>query len=229
MSASSDPNQVSRHHGVESAWQESLLGQLTPSAQAALRSRAVERVLPAGTTSASEPLLVLDGLMRVFCTDGARHVTVRYAGRGDVTGIPAALGLDAGLRIQSLAPTRLYVLDAPLLRECLLATPRDTIAATRAVAEGHASILGVLSDHIFLTVRERVIRHLLERAHWDATTRRAVHETSRDIADAIASVATVVGRVLGVLEWEGALTRRSGRVTAVDAVVLHQLLRGAAP
>jgi CRP-like cAMP-binding protein len=92
-----------------------------------------------------------------------------------------------------------------------------------SVAWAVASYLGqramasqqMLSDDLFLSVRARVARHLIEMASArdDTLVVKANHQA---IADAIGSVREVVSRALSNMRDEGLITRRGGETVLLD-------------
>jgi CRP/FNR family transcriptional regulator len=62
-------------------------------------------------------------------------------------------------------------------------------------------------NNVFLSVRQRVARHLLDLAVQEQPAGLVVHASHQDIADAIGSVREVVSRVIRELRTEGLVTR----------------------
>jgi CRP-like cAMP-binding protein len=226
---------------VASAWAESFMGAFPEPVIEALLDGASESVVEAGDVfyRAAEHLedaivvLILDGLVRTYIrAPSGRQITIRYAWPGDVVGVPAlVLAGVSGERGRELYGS--HRLHAEALRETrLLSLRRDhflQLAQTHAaVAYSVATSLAyltveteqMLEDGLFLSVRARVARHLLDLAVWRGGA-LVVAEGHREIADAIGSVREVVSRTLLRLRDEGLVERRESETVLLDPAGLH--------
>jgi CRP-like cAMP-binding protein len=226
---------------VEHAWRRSFLAALPPVIVRSLLGQARESSVAAGEIfyrGAYHPdmamlALVADGLLRIYLqTDTGRQVTMQYHQPGAVVGSPALLlggargdGEPSRQSWHLLGGDRVY---GEALRDTLLLrlSPAQFLELARtevSVAWAVASYLGqramasqqMLSDDLFLSVRARVARHLIEMASArdDTLVVRANHQA---IADAIGSVREVVSRALGNMRDEGLITRRGGETVLLD-------------
>jgi CRP/FNR family transcriptional regulator, cyclic AMP receptor protein len=226
---------------VEHAWRQSFLAALPPVIVRSLLGQARESSVSAGEIfyrGAYHPemamlALVADGLLRIYLqTDTGRQVTMQYHQPGAVVGSPALLlggaradGEPSRQSWHLLGGSRVY---GEALRDTLLLrlSPPQFLELARtevSVAWAVASYLGqramasqqMLSDDLFLSVRARVARHLIEMASTrdDALVVRANHQA---IADAIGSVREVVSRALSNMREEGLITRRGGETVLLD-------------
>jgi CRP-like cAMP-binding protein len=226
---------------VEHAWRRSFLTALPPVIVRSLLGQARESSVAAGEIfyrGAYHPemamlALVADGLLRIYLqTDTGRQVTMQYHQPGAVVGSPALLlggargdGEPSRQSWHLLGGDRVY---GEALRDTLLLrlSPPQFLELARtevSVAWAVASYLGqramasqqMLSDDLFLSVRARVARHLIELAavRDEALVVRANHQA---IADAIGSVREVVSRALGNMREEGLITRRGGETVLLD-------------
>jgi CRP/FNR family transcriptional regulator len=226
---------------VEHAWRSSFLGSLPPVIVRSLLGQARESSVAAGEIfyrGAYHPemamlALVADGLLRIYLqTDTGRQVTMQYHQPGAVVGSPALLlGGARNDGEQSRRPWLLLGGDrvyGEALRDTLLLrlSPPQFLELARtevSVAWAVASYLGqrsmasqqMLSDDLFLSVRARVARHLIEMAaSRDGTL--VVNANHQAIADAIGSVREVVSRALSHMREEGLITRRGGETVLLD-------------
>jgi CRP/FNR family transcriptional regulator, cyclic AMP receptor protein len=225
---------------VEHAWRRSFLAALPPGIVRSLLGQARESSVAAGEIfyrGAYHPemamlALVADGMLRIYLqTDTGRQVTMQYHQPGAVVGSPALLLGGArgdGERSRQwhlLGGDRVY---GEALRDTLLLrlSPPQFLELARtevSVAWAVASYLGqramasqqMLSHDLFLSVRARVARHLIElaSARDDTLVVRANHQA---IADAIGSVREVVSRALSNMRDEGLITRRGGETVLLD-------------
>lgn len=124
------------------------------------------------------------------------------------------------------------VTDAVLLR---LPTERYRVLAKREVSlawltarhlsQMIASSNEVLGADIFLPVRARVARHLLDLAFRE-NERLVVHVRHQHIADAIGSVREVVSREMKRFADEGLIARIPDGTLILDSARLHKVASG---
>lgn len=216
------------------AWAGSPLAKCTPEVAANLLSDAREVTLSRGATfyrgthhAETEKLgLVVAGLLRTFrrSLDG-RQVTLRYAPAGSLIGLPAVLGAGAGVEGQALMESRVLVLNASRFRAVACREP----ALAWAIAEHLAGMVrhanDVLSAHLFLPMRSRLARDLLDMASAEGD-RLVVRSSHQDLADAIGSVREVVSRTLRQLVDEGYIGREGGVLVINDPHGLHSVSLG---
>ena len=159
-------------------------------------------------------VLILDGLVRVYRTSrSGREVTLRYARRGDILGLPSVVAQVSPAAAQAVVPTRMVAMSAQVLRS---RAQRDSQLAWAMAEEMAGSLFNIqerLAHNVFAPVRSRVARYLLDVAtpagagHAAAASYVAA-ASYEDIAGAIGTVREVVARTLAALRDEG-LTRRT--------------------
>ena len=221
--------------GARSAWEASFLGELPADLAAGLLDGAAEVELPAGQVVErgllhGEPLvlaLVAEGLLRIYWTSlQGRQVTARYVGPGDVLGVPFVIARGgAPVAVQALTACRALRLAPERLSALAAADARVGWAVARYLAELVFETQSLLTENVFLTVRQRVARHLLDLAERDGG-RLVVRASQQDVANAIGSVREVVSRVLQAFRTEG-LVSRDGSVEVIhDPAALHRAVTG---
>jgi CRP-like cAMP-binding protein len=216
------------------AWAASPLEHCTPRGAEDLLRDAREVTLDAGATfyrdthhAETEKLgLVVSGLLRTFrrSLDG-RQVTVRYAPPGYLIGLPAVLGAGAGVESQPLVVSRVLILNAARFRAVASREPALAWAIAEELAVVVRQASAMLSSHLFLPMRSRIARHLLDLATPVDDT-LVVRSSHQDLADAIGSVREVVSRSVGELTKQGYLTRRDGVLVLEDPHRLHNVSLG---
>jgi len=177
--------------------------------------------------------LVAEGQLRIFRqTDTGRQVTLLYHYPGAVAGAPALLlggpQSDTEHARQpwlTLGGSMVYgeaVRDALLVRlspqqflrfvrtEASVAWPLAKYLAQRA-----ALTQQVLTDDIFLSIRARVARHLIDLSVLDEGE-LVVSAGHQEIADAIGSVREVASRALGDMRRAGLIARRGNQTVITD-------------
>jgi len=205
---------------VRDAVEAGFLGSLPVEAARLLLDEAVRIDIPASSVIYRDEenprsIVVLTGLLRVFmrAPDG-RQVTVRYARPGDIFGLALMIGGPAPLSIQAVTDASFATLRVDTLRRLL----RDNIEVARAIAAELTNqlyeALDEVADNAFLTVRQRIGRHLLDLATERQEGARLIARISQqELADAVASVRTVVSRELQEMRREGLIeTSREGIV-----------------
>ena len=153
-------------------------------------------------------VLILDGLVRVYRTSrSGREVTLRYARRGDILGLPSVVAQFSPDAAQAVIPTRVVAMSAEALRS---RAQRDSHLAWAMAEEMAGSLFNIqerLAHNVFAPVRSRVARYLLDVATPVGGDLVAA-ASYEDIAAAIGTVREVVARTLAALRDEG-LTRRA--------------------
>jgi len=173
-------------------------------------------------------VLVLDGLVRVYRTSrSGREVTIRYARRGDILGLPSVVAQVSPAAAQAVVPTRVVAMSAQVLRS---RAQRDSQLAWAMAEEMAGSLFNIqerLAHNVFAPVRSRVARYLLDVAAPAAPRHPAapshVAEPSHvaaasyeDIAGAIGTVREVVARTLAALRDDGLIRRTEEGIALID-------------
>jgi len=173
---------------------------------AAVLDAAARLRLPAGAIlrSAGEPgphlELVVEGLLRIFVTarDG-RTLTVRYARAGDLLGLVSLFRDDYTMpgSIQAVTDTDILSLR-PLTVRRLADTEIEVASVMLAeLSERVVAFVGEIPDNMFSSVRQRLVRHLLDLATDRPQGRTLVAKVSQqELADAVGTAREVVVRIL---------------------------------
>jgi CRP-like cAMP-binding protein len=182
--------------------------------------------------------LIADGLVRTYIrSDSGRQVTIRYAWPGDVVGAPAVVMASFGdqrahdlwriygghgLHAEALRHTR--VLEIVPARFLELAQTDASVASALARSVAHLHLEGeqILADGLFLSIRARVARHLMDLAV-SRDGELVVVEGHQEIAEAVGSVREVVSRTLVRLRDDGIVDRRDGETVLLDPAALHEI------
>jgi len=215
------------------AWEASFFSTLPMDIREEILSTAYEQDLaPGDAIQVQEPILavVADGLIRVNVKSPEdRQVTIMYLSPCDVMGLPSIIA-PARVAAQRLS------LTAMRPSKLVHVLPREF----RSLVAGHAAtafrvcehIVGdllvgqsMLAENLFLPVRQRVARHLLDLAVREGRT-WVVHATQQDLADAIGSVREVVSRALTQLRDEGLICRVPEGLAISDTAGLHRESKG---
>ncbi|HLK72049.1 MAG TPA: Crp/Fnr family transcriptional regulator [Streptosporangiaceae bacterium] len=185
-------------------------------------------------------VLVVDGLVRVYRTSrSGREVTIRYARRGDILGLPSVVAQASPAAAQAVVPTRVVAMSAQVLRS---RAQRDSQLAWAMAEEMAGSLFNIqerLAHNVFAPVRSRVARYLLDvatpardshtpmpgpaaKASAAATARDAATPgqvataSYEDIAAAIGTVREVVARTLAGLRDDGLIRRTEAGIALID-------------
>ncbi len=168
-------------------------------------------------------LVVIDGLLRVFLrsVDG-RQVTVRYVRTGDVAGLALVLGGPGPTSVQAMTSASVAALPIDLLRTMLASDPRVARACAEELTRQLYLAFDDLSEQAFLSVRRRIIRHLLDLATGEGGPHLVVRATQQELADAVGSVREVVTRTLRGLRSEGKLATSRDEIVLLDPIALSE-------
>ena len=231
---------------VAAAWNESFMSAFPPQVTQVLLAHARESVVKTGellyrgTAHADITFLALiaGGLVRTYIrSESGRQVTIRYAWPGDVVGVPAVCIASFGdnrasdlwriygghsLHAEALRDTRvLQVAPAPFL-ELAQTNASVACALARSLAYLQLEAEQILADGLFLSIRARVARHLMDLAVSHAGE-LVVTEGHQEIAEAVGSVREVVSRTLVRMRDDGIVDRRDGQTVLLDPAALHAI------
>jgi CRP-like cAMP-binding protein len=231
---------------VASAWDDSFMSTFAPHVTEALLGDAHTTTVGAGDVfyrgaeHADMAILALiaDGLVRTYIrSECGRQITIRYAWPGDVVGLPAIVlagvgderGRDrwelyGGHRLHAEALRETLVLKISASRFLELADTEPSVACALATSLAYLTVETeqILADGLFLSIRARVARHLMDLAV-SRDGMLVVAEGHQEIAEAIGSVREVVSRTLVRLRNEGIVDRRDGETLLLDPAALHAI------
>lgn len=207
------------------------LSTLPEEAAGRLLAGAIRISVPAGAIvyheeEAPRVLLVIDGLLRVYLrSPDGRELTVRYARDGDVTGLALLMGAPGPTSVQAVTGSTVAALRVDTLRSMLGSDPRVTRACAEELTRQLYLALEGLSEQAFLTVRQRLARHLLDLAVVDGQD-LVVRASQQELADAIGTVREVVTRALRRLRTEGLVETSREGILLRDPVALSEETAG---
>lgn len=169
--------------------------------------------------------LVIDGLLRVsMASEEGRQVTVRYARRGDVLGVPVEVSGSAPVFVQAVTDAVAMSTRPGLLAAMAQRDPRLGVWMTEQLAARVDELLQELAHNTFWPVRRRLARHLMDLAvnaqHGEDLLVRASHQ---ELADHIGTVREVVARTLATLRAEGHLVTEGNVIRLLDPHALATL------
>jgi CRP/FNR family cyclic AMP-dependent transcriptional regulator len=216
---------------IRAAVAASHLHSLPPEVIAQLMAAARRRTVSAGHTlhrvgdGERHVELVVTGLVRVYASapDG-RTLTVRYCRRGALMGIMSLYAEPFVMPVttQVLVDADLLVITPTLLRGLADRDVRVAKALLLELSERAAAFAAEIGGSAFATVRQRVARHLLDRAVPSEPGAELVTLLSQqELADAVGTVREVVVRTLRDLRRSGVIeTGRHGiRVRAPERLL----------
>jgi CRP-like cAMP-binding protein len=231
---------------VASAWNDSFMSTFPPQVTEAVLADARESVVEAGAplyrgserADISFLALIADGLVRTYIrSECGRQVTIRYAWPGDVVGAPAVVLASFGderahdlwriygghsIHAEALRDTRVLKVAPAGFLELAQTHASVACALARALAYLQVEAEQMLADGLFLSIRARVARHLMDLA----VSRDGVLVVAaghQEIAEAVGSVREVVSRTLVRLREDGIVDRRDGETVLVDPAALHAI------
>jgi CRP/FNR family transcriptional regulator len=210
------------HDGLRGAF----LSSLPRAAAERLLVGAIRISVPAGAVIAGDDesprvIVVVRGLLRVFLRslDG-RQVTVRYARDGDVAGLALVVGGPGPTSIQAMTSSSVAALRVDELRALLASDPAVARACAEELTRQLYRALDDLSEQAFLSVRQRVVHHLLTLASVGEGPHPLVRMSQQELADAVGSVREVVTRTLHRLREDGLIETARDEIVLLDPVGL---------
>jgi CRP/FNR family transcriptional regulator, cyclic AMP receptor protein len=205
----------------------SLLGDLPAPLRAQVLADALPVELPAGGTIYREEgdprcLLIVAGLVRVVVSapDG-RSLTIRYAGAGELLGVPTIIGGPVPVSGELVTATRLLVLNARVLRHLGQTEPVVGWLLAREVTQRLYDTIDAVADRAFGSLRQRVAHHLLDLASRGQGGRLVAPVTQQQLAEAVGSARPAVAKVVAELRELGLVTTASPGIAILDAEGLH--------
>lgn len=209
---------------VRAALARSHFGALPEDVLAQLASAAVRLEVPAGTElippgTVPRLLLMIAGVAKTYLiAPNGRQATVRYARGGDIAAATSVFDQRPclpGFRTLTACTVLIFNMDAV----SSLARADVRVANVFNVEMAHRlyAYFAELAGTTFGSLRERVVRHLLdvasEQQRGPALTARL---SQQELADAVGSVREVVARVLGKLRDDGLVRTGDGEVELLD-------------
>lgn len=216
------------------AWSNSFLADLPATLANLLLEGSSVQAFPAdelilrgkSTPGQNDLFVIIDGLVRGYLVGPAgRQATVRYATHGDVIGIPPLIAVSMDIWAEAVIEVNALRLSGPRFRALAERNIELAWPIARYLTQQVVSTNEVLAADIFMPVRARVARHLLDLAQ----RRRGelfVSARHQDLADAVGSVREVVSREMKRLHEEGMVRRDQGGSVIVDAAALHAVATG---
>lgn len=214
------------------AWEASLFGEFPEDARGLLLERAQERAFASGESiqhlSGEVPglvFLIVDGLARIyFRSESGREMTVRYAGLGEIVGLPAlAAGRsNPAIAVRPMIDTRAVSLPADSLARLAARDAHVAWPIARYVAETLHLSEQLWSRNVFQQMPPRVAYHLLELCTRDDAG-LVVLVTQDEVAHAVGSVREVVARTLKEFAQQGLIRRGSHAIRLLDPAGLHKI------
>lgn len=165
------------------------------------------------------PGFMVSGLLRVFQTNpDGRQLTIRYARAGALLALATIYLKRTGpLSQQALTPCRLVRFSPAILITLAERDPAVANLFALEIARRMFEYLDEMAGNTFGTMRQRVVRHLLDLAAANDPRAPLVARTSQQsLADAVGSVREVVVRVLRELRNDALIRTRR------DAIELLQ-------
>lgn len=171
--------------------------------------------------------LIVQGLAREYLTAGdGRQVTVRYIHAGAlIANLSGVRGARSPSRIEAVVRCRITELDAAALFRQLRTDAAVAVAMFAETSRWLEDAYITLAATAFGSMRERVARHLLERAGPDGVSGRLLAPVTQvELAEAIGSSREVVARVLRAFRVDGLIKTGNGSVELIDPGALSALV-----
>lgn len=213
-----------RIFGVEDP--RGFLAHVPEAARTRLLSGAIRIDVPAGAlvyrdNERPRVIVVIDGLLRVFLrSPDGREVTARYVRTGEVAGLPLVVGGPGPESIQAMTSARLAALRVDQVRSLLAHDPRVAHACARELVRQLYQLFDELSEQAFLSVRQRIVFHLLNLAVPGDVPALLVRASHEELAEAVASSREVVTRNLHRIRDDGLIVLTRDGIELRDPIGL---------
>jgi len=215
---------------VQAALARSHFASLPAELIAQLSGSSVRVDVPAGTDliapgGTPRLLLVVGGIGKTYLiAPNGRQATVRYARAGDIVAATAAYDPSPGpAGFRTLTPVAVLMFNMDVVRALATTDVRVANVLSAEMAARLRAYFAELAGTTFGSLRERVVRHLLDVASEQQRGPALIARLSQqELADAVGSVREVVARVLGKLREDGLLRTGDGSIELVDVARLAQ-------
>ncbi|MHA7223962.1 Crp/Fnr family transcriptional regulator [Arthrobacter sp. RHLT1-20] len=228
MAFSGDRQRIDQN--VLEAWNRSYLKQLPDDIRDLLLGEAVTVTIPAGNTiyaayGTARFGLIQRGRARVQAlSEDGREVTLRYAGPGQIVGLPSTLASKSPVGAESVTDCEVSFLNVQTVLRLAKTRPEMGDLLLREVTAILFEVIELLTDNVFGSVLQRVSRHVLDLAVL-TDEGLVVQADQHSIAESVGSVREVVARALRKLREEGILVRGAKGMVIVDRERLIELSR----
>lgn len=219
------------HRRSLAAWRSSYFCDLPVEVRDRILRDAFVVNVPAGSTiyeaySPARLALLHTGQARVkVVSPEGRVATIRYAGPGQVIGLPSAVSGSSPVGADAIIDCELSMLNVATIQK--LAASDATLAwlLAQQLSDIIFETVELLGGNLFGTVQQRVSRHLLDLAE-NSGDGPIVQVDQHDLADAIGSVREVVARALRKLREAGFIERVPSGIRLVSPSELHSIAAG---
>lgn len=219
------------HSSTLRAWESSYFTSLSPEIRNAMIHDAFVVTVPAGHAiyeAFGPPKLALlhhgQARVKVVSKEG-RAATVRYAGQGQVIGLPSAIAQGSPVGADAITDCEVSMLNVNTMRRIAASEATLSWLLAEQACQIVFETVEFLGDNLFGTVQQRVSRHLLDLAS-NAPEGLVVKVEQQELADAIGSVREVVARALRKLREGGLVERHPSGIRISDPSRLHRLASG---
>ncbi len=229
MAASSVEERTGRLAGDEH--RAEFLADVPEPVRARLLADAIRINVPAGAlvyrdNERPRIFLVMNGLLRVFLrSPDGREVTARYVRSGEVAGLPLVVGGPGPMSMQAMTTASLATLRADQVRALLATDPRVARACAAELVRQLYQTFEELSEQAFLSVRQRIVFHLLNMAAPGEGPDLIVRASHQALAEAVATSREVVTRNLHRIRDDGLVALTRDGVVLRDPVGLAREIR----
>ena len=225
------PHRPSATSASLKAWNASYLRQLPSDIRDDLLSDAFVVTIPAGSPiyaayRAARFVLIHTGRARVQAQslDG-RSATIRYAGPGQVIGLPSTLANQSPVGAEAVSDCEVSFLNVSKVQRLIRTRPEVGELLLREVTSILFEVIELFTENLFGSVLQRVSRHLIDLAE-ETPEGLIVHSDQNSIAEAIGSVREVVARALRTLREEKVVVRKGNGILILDRDRLHEYSHG---
>jgi CRP/FNR family cyclic AMP-dependent transcriptional regulator len=214
--------------GVRAAIASGRLAGLSPAVMGRLAESSVLTVVPSRALYPYDPhsqllALVVEGLLRTFvlAADG-RQITLRYSRPGALVGAASLYAENSVfVQLQALVDTRLLLLRPAQVRALARSEASVANLLLLELGERTTAYMEMIAATGLSSVRQKVVRHLLDLAAEGSGGALIARLTQQELADHVGTVREVVARILRELREEGLINTSRDQIVLVDPTRLH--------
>jgi CRP/FNR family transcriptional regulator len=149
---------------------------------------------------------------------GRQYIIAVLAEDATCNEVPAFDGGTNPVNVEALETTRVWVVDAHILRELVKTNPEFALKVLSKFGQNLRNLVGKVSEMAFYQVTHRLARLITEMPAEEARP----HWTQEQLAARLGTVREVVSRSLRELERSGAIRMEDRRIQIADTDILRQ-------
>jgi CRP-like cAMP-binding protein len=165
--------------------------------------------------------IIQDGSLKLYrISPQGRQYIIRVLSEGETCNeVPAFDGGTNPVNVEALETSRVWVIDAEVLRNLIIAHPQFALKVLNNFGQNLRNLVRMVSEMAFYQVTHRLARLISELPSEEL---RTPHSTQEQLAARLGTVREVVARSLKELERSGAIRIEDRKIQVADETILRQ-------